>query len=336
MNKFLVLLSIAHLFTGNLRPQDSFQMDVIRPSFLKSGDTIAVVSTARWISEDVYAATAALFSSWGFKTKRSENLFTRQFQLAGDAKQRRQALQDALDDPEVKAIVIARGGYGTVHIIDELDFSHFRKNPKWICGYSDITVLHAHCNSAGIATIHSTMPVSFGVATPEALETLRQALTGELNEICFGQTSSLPNFPTSPLPVLGGNLSVLDSLLGSGSINFQQDHILFIEDVDEMFYHIDRLMMALKRAGVFRFTKAILLGGMTQMKDNTTEFGFETQNPWGHDPRTTVFAIANSLNIPVLEHFPAGHQNDNRAFYLNVPIILNKRGQEWVLTFQQS
>lgn len=311
-------------------------MDAIRPPFLKSGDTIAVVSTARWITEDVYASVESLFASWGFKTKRSENLFLRDFQLAGNAQIRAKALQDAILDPDVNAIVIARGGYGTVHIVDEVDFSPLLEKPKWICGYSDITVLHAHLNSMGISTIHSTMPVSFSVASPEAISTLQHALMGSLNEVVFGENVRDFSPFEKELPVMGGNLSVLDSLLGSSSIRFDRDHILFIEDVDEMYYHIDRLMMALKRAGVLTKSKAILLGGMTQMKDNTPEFGFETANPWGHHPVNTVKSVARDLSIPVLEGFPAGHQNDNRAFYLNVPSKLTPRDGKWVLTFQQS
>jgi muramoyltetrapeptide carboxypeptidase len=319
-----------------LRSQDSFQMDVIRPPFLKSGDTIAVVSTARWITEDVFASVEALFATWGWKTKGSHNLFLRNFQLAGSVEDRIRAFQEALDDPEVSAIIIARGGYGTVHVIDQVDFSSLKTKPKWICGYSDITVLHAHLNSLGMSTIHSTMPVSFSVATPEAISTLKSALMGSLKEVVFGE--NVRDFPPfeKELPVMGGNLSVLDSLLGSSSIHFDRDHILFIEDVDEMYYHIDRLMMALKRAGVLTKAKAILLGGMTQMKDNTPEFGFETANPWGHHPVNTIKSIARDLGIPVLEGFPAGHQNDNRAFYLNVPSKLTIRDGKWVLTFQQS
>lgn len=311
-------------------------MDVIRPSFLKSGDTIAVVSTARWITEDVFASVEALFATWGWKTKGSHNLFLRNFQLAGSVEDRIRAFQEALDDPEVSAIIIARGGYGTVHVIDQVDFSSLKTKPKWICGYSDITVLHAHLNSLGCSTIHATMPVSFGVATPEALESLRLALSGELHEIQFGAAMAGVKLPQQPLPVLGGNLSVLDSLLGSSSIAFHGEYLLFIEDVDEMYYHIDRLLMALKRAGVLNNARGIILGGMTQMKDNTKAFGFDTENPWGQGPEATVHRIAQELNIPVLENFPAGHQNDNRAFYLNVPVLLTERKGQYVLTFQQS
>lgn len=290
------------------------------PPFLKPGDKVALCATARWIDAEALQAAVKLIESWGYLVHVSAQVEQRNFQLAGNAHARTGAMQVLLDDPEISALVVVRGGYGTVHLLDLLDFTAFSKAPKWVCGYSDITALHAHINhNLGVASIHSTMPVSFPHATEEALKTLRDALSGRLNTF---------RFPTSAAPaqvqgtIMGGNMSVLYSLLGSQQ-QLAPEGILFLEDVDEMYYHIDRMMFALKRAGVLSKVKAILLGGFTQMKDNTPEFGFSVNNPWGIEPLNTLRNIATELGIPVIDGFPAGHQNDNRAFFLNAPADLN-------------
>jgi muramoyltetrapeptide carboxypeptidase len=298
-------------------------MSVI-PSYLKPGDTIGIVATARWITKEQLQPALDLLGSWGFRVKTGTYLHKNFFQLAGTDRERTEDFQAMLDDDEVKAILVARGGYGTVHIIDQLDFSAFMKKPKWICGYSDITVIHTHLNTRGIASIHSTMPISFPDATPEALENLRQTLTGELQTIRWQTGGQNAPMTTDTATLIGGNLSVISSLLGSASWGREKNgpFILFLEDVDEMLYHIDRMMMALRRAGILDQVQVIILGGMTQMKDNTTSFGFPSENPWGQSATEIVESVAASLSIPVLTGFPAGHQNDNRAFYLGMPCSL--------------
>jgi muramoyltetrapeptide carboxypeptidase len=264
--------------------------------------------------------------------KVASNVLTPNFQLAGSAQERASGIQELLDDDEVQAIIIARGGYGTVHTIDLLDFSRFEKNPKWIAGYSDITVLHAHLNSLGVSTIHSTMPISFPDATPQALENLRRALFGELTEFASVEESNVAAVSGC---VMGGNLSVLYSLLGSHSWRKTSDVILFIEDVDEMLYHLDRMLWGLYRAGFLSNVKAIVCGGFTQMKDNTKAFGFPADNPWGADERAIIRSIADRLQVPVAFGFPAGHLSDNRAFYLGRMATLQRSGEHPLLSYQQ-
>jgi muramoyltetrapeptide carboxypeptidase len=293
------------------------------PPFLKSGDCIGIAATARWVTNEQLQTAIDRFTSWGLRVKVAPNVHTLHFQLAGNAEQRADGLQSLLDDEEVKAVIIARGGYGTVHTIDLLDFSRFESNPKWIAGYSDITVLHAHLNSRGIATIHSTMPISFPDATEEAIENLRKALFGEL--VSFKSTGEDLFQPVSGV-VMGGNLSVLYSLLGSDSWREIPDVILFIEDVDEMLYHLDRMLWGLYRSGILSNVKAIICGGFTQMKDNTKAFGFPSDNPWGADEYTIIRSIAEKLQVPVAFGFPAGHLSDNRAFYLGRRATLNCEG----------
>ena len=292
------------------------------PPFLKSGDKIGVAATARWITPSQLERARSLFSAQGWELVVAENVFEQDYQLAGNDNRRAMGLQKMLDDPDIRAIIIARGGYGTVRVIDQLDFSKWKKHPSWICGYSDITVLLSHLVKMGYASIHSSMPVSFDDCTEAALTTLCEALTGDLKKIEFKTAVEASVEINGRL--VGGNLSVLYSLLGSVSYPKHDETILFIEDVDEMVYHIDRMMMGLARAGVLAGVKAILVGGLTQMKDNTKGFGFQVDNPFGGDALDMIRRVGESLNIPVISGFPAGHQSDNRAFYIgrNVTITV--------------
>ncbi len=302
------------------------------PPFLKSGDCIGIAATARWVSAEQLQCALDLFSTWGLRVKVASNVLTPNFQLAGSAQERASGLQELLDDDDVQAIIIARGGYGTVHTIDLVDFSRFVKQPKWIAGYSDITVLHTHLNSLGVATIHSTMPISFPDATEQALENLRKALFGELTEFASVEESDVAEVSGC---VIGGNLSVLYSLLGSQSFCKTSDVILFIEDVDEMLYHLDRMLWGLYRAGFLSNVKAIVCGGFTQMKDNTKAFGFPADNPWGANERAIIRSMADRLQVPVAFGFPAGHLSDNRAFYLGQNVTLKTVKGYPVLSYQQ-
>jgi muramoyltetrapeptide carboxypeptidase len=295
------------------------------PPYLKSGDCIGIAATARWVTPEQLQPAIDLFTSWGLRVKVAPHVHSVNFQLAGTDRERSQGLQELLDDNEVQAVIIARGGYGTVHTIDAIDFSRLLEKPKWVAGYSDITVLHAHLNSRGITTIHSTMPISFPDATPEALENLRRSLFGELPSF-----ASLDQVDREFDPVngclMGGNLSVLYSVMGSNSWNAQDDVILFIEDVDEMLYHLDRMLWGMYRGGMLSNVRAIVCGGFTQMKDNTTRFGFPSDNPWGAASVEIIRSMAERLAVPVAFGFPAGHLSDNRAFYLgrNVTLTCNE------------
>ncbi len=294
---------------------------------------MGIAATARWVSAEQLQPALDLFSSWGLRVKVAANVLTPNFQLAGTALQRAAGLQELLDDEDVKAIMIARGGYGTVHTIDSLDFSRYEQNPKWIAGYSDITVLHAHLNSRGIATIHSTMPISFPDATKQALDNLRMALFGELTEFA---STEMADIATVSGCVMGGNLSVLYSLIGSPSWRNTSEVILFIEDVDEMLYHLDRMLWGMLRSDMLLNVKAIVCGGFTQMKDNTKAFGFPSDNPWGEDARAIIQGVAERLQIPVAFGFPAGHLSDNRAFYLGRKAELLVQNGYPTLRYQQS
>ena len=231
-----------------------------------------------------------------------------------------------LDDPAIKAILCARGGYGTVRMIDQLPFDMFCKNPKWIIGYSDITVLHAHVHSNfGIETIHATMPLNFEKNSKTALESLKNALTG---------TSISYQLPPHPFNrkgnakgiLVGGNLSVLYSISGSVSDLKTENKILFLEDLDEYLYHIDRIMMQLKRCGKLENLAGMILGGFTDMNDNDT--------PYGKDALEIISEHVAKFSYPVAFGFPAGHLDDNRALIMGRDAALTVEKERSFLNFK--
>jgi len=282
----------------------------MRPPYLKPGDKIGIVSTARKITAEELQPAVDCFKKEGFEIVFGKNLFNEQNQFSGTDEERTEDFQLMLDNPEIKAILCARGGYGTVRIIDKLDFTAFQKNPKWICGFSDVTVLHSHIEkNFGIETIHSIMPVQLKKlgGESEAAKTLIKSLKGETLDY---------QFPSHPLNrqgnaegiVVGGNLSILYSLLGSISDIDTAGKILFIEDIDEYLYHIDRMMMALKRDGKLEKLKGIIIGGMTDMKDNTI--------PFGKTAEEIITDAVKELDFPVCFNLPAGHIDANCAIYI--------------------
>jgi muramoyltetrapeptide carboxypeptidase len=298
----------------------------MQPAFLQQGDTIGIIATARFITSEQWQYAKGVIESWGLKIKLAENVFTPSFQLAGHVEERTQSFLSLWNDNEVKALLVARGGYGTIHTIDEI--LPFLNDSKWICGYSDVTVLLNACTNKDIACIHSTMPISFEHATPEALENLRCALFGET--FLFNWNEKQIQTGNTEGKIVGGNLSVIYSQLGSPTQLNTEGKILFLEDVDEMLYHIDRMLTALKRAGLFKNITGLILGGFTQMRDNTEEFGFSSNNPWGKSLVEMILEIGLDCNIPVTMGFPAGHLNDNRAFYMgrNAELIVNENSAQ--------
>lgn len=282
---------------------------MIQPNSLQKGDTIGIISTARKISYQELTPAIKKFEDWGLNVHFGRNLFEEFNQFAGTDNQRAADLQEMIDNPDIKAIICARGGYGTVRIIDKINFKPLKKSPKWIVGYSDVTVLHSHLHSQEFETIHATMPINFPEDGSEnqAVNTLYQALfTGKLHyEFTHGKFNKDGHVLA---PVIGGNLSILYSLIGSKSDISTSGKIVFFEDLDEYLYHVDRMMMNLKRNGKFDSPAAILIGGLSDMNDNLIPFGMD------------AYEIANQIladvNCPVFFNFPAGHQPDNRAIIL--------------------
>lgn len=292
------------------------QTKMITPPYLKKGDTVAIVATARKNIDDNLKFAIDLLNSWGLNVKIGSTIGLDLNQLAGTDEQRAKDFQDQLDNSNIKAIWCVRGGYGTVRMIDLLDFTKFKQKPKWIVGFSDVTVLHNHLNTMGFKSIHGIMPVS-SKATEAAKESLRIALFGEKLKY------EIPPHPMNRMgkasgELVGGNLSILYSLMGSPSAINCDDKILFIEDLDEYLYHIDRMMMNLRRNGCLESIKGIIVGSMTKMKDNDI--------PWGKDAYQIIEDVTKKYNIPIVYDFPAGHIQDNRALIMGskISIDINK------------
>ncbi|MBD98373.1 MAG: LD-carboxypeptidase [Verrucomicrobia bacterium] len=293
-------------------------------AFLNEGDQIRIISTARKISQDELTPAIRMLKSWGLKVSLGENIQAVSHQFAGTKAQRQHDLQTALDDPNVKAILCARGGYGTIQLIDELDFTAFRIHPKWLIGYSDITALHNHINqNFGIETLHATMPINFPIDTIEnkSTQSLKDSLFGVNQTYEFeAKSPSLLNFESLEGRLYGGNLSIIYSLTGTSSQLKKENSILFFEDLDEYLYHIDRMLMNLRRAGLFNGCKAVIVGGMSDMNDNTV--------PYGATAEEIIKENLEEYGIPVIFGFPAGHVEPNLALRMGAKVRLeNKNGQ---------
>lgn len=282
----------------------------ITPVSLKKGDRIGIVAPARKITENEIKPAIEIFESWGLNVVTGRYLYGTSHQFSGTDKERTNDMQNMLDDDSIRAIICARGGYGTVRIIDNLNFDRFIKNPKWIVGYSDITVLHSHIQTNyNIETLHATMPVNMDGSSErrEADNSLKKALFGEKLEYHFESgKNSLTGMVHGPLT--GGNLSILYSLTGTPSDISTKGKILFLEDVDEYLYHIDRMIMNLKRSGKLLQAKGILIGGMTDMNDNEVSFGKSAYE--------IIFDNVKDLGIPVCFAFPGGHIKENMTLIM--------------------
>ena len=283
---------------------------MIQPKYLKPGDTIGIIAPARKISPKEVEPAIKTFQAWGLHVKLGLYLFEQLDQFAGNDEMRRKDLQQMLDDPSINAIICARGGYGTIRILDSLDFTNFMKNPKWIIGYSDITIFHTHLQQVlNVCSLHATMPINFpvNITENEAIKSLKKALFGEFITYEF-LTNPFNRIGNMDGEIVGGNLSIIYSLMGSCSEIDTRNKILFIEDLDEYLYHIDRMMMNLKRGGKLSELKGLIIGGMSDMKDNNVPFGMDA-----------IGIIAKSVamyNYPICFDFPAGHIELNQAIIL--------------------
>ena len=304
---------------------------MITPNTLQKGDTIAIVSTARKLKKEELRPALKILESWGLKAVLGKTIGAEENQFAGNEELRAEDFQQMLDNPNIKAIWCARGGYGTVKMIDMLDFSAFQKNPKWIIGYSDVTVLHSHIHNLGIETLHAQMCLDIENKTEEARESIRKVLFEQEYSIAFNVNTYNKTFQQKhqlssiQSKIVGGNLSVLYSLCGSSSAINTDGKILFIEDLDEYLYHIDRMMMNLKRNGVFKNLKALIVGGMTDVHDNRI--------PFGKTAEEIILDAVKDYNYPVFFNFPAGHIKDNQALIFGREVKLISENDQVILNF---
>ncbi|MBX2978352.1 MAG: LD-carboxypeptidase [Flavobacteriales bacterium] len=305
----------------------------ITPPPLRPGDTIAIIPTARAISVEELRDGIALAESWGLKVKLGAGIGRKHFQQAGTAEERATDLQAALNDPDVRAIWCARGGYGTVHLLDHLDLGVLRKDPKWIVGFSDITVLHNALHNLGVASLHAQMPFNIGAKTEESRESLRRAMFGEEIRVASdelrvassaGHSLATRNSPlvtqregTCVGELVGGNLSLLYALRGTPYDIDPKGKILFIEDLDELLYHMDRMVQNLRLAGWFKGLAGLILGGMSDMRDKNPE------DPFGKSAERIIADALGDTTYPVCYGFPAGHIDDNHALVLGTKATLS-------------
>ena len=275
---------------------------MIRPPYLKSGDTVMIVSSARRVTKSEIKPAADLLESWGLQVKYGKNLYKFQNQFSGTDAERTSDFQSALNNKNVQAILFARGGYGTVRIVDQIDFKRFVKNPKWLIGYSDITVLHSHVHKLGIETLHAPMAFNLSKLSVNCLSVLKDSLFGQsLRYTSSKQQASLEKLNrqgTAKGELVGGNLSILYSLAGTASDIDTTGKIL-----DEYLYHVDRMMMNLKRTGKLSNLAGLIVGGMSDMKDN--------EIPFGKTAEEIIQDAVSGYSYPVLYGFPSGHIPNN-------------------------
>lgn len=300
---------------------------MIQPDFLKEGDKIAIVAPAKRMLQGELDEAIALIKSWKLVPVLGKNIYAEYdfgYKYAGTDEVRTEDFQWALDDVEIKAIWCARGGYGSVKIIDELDLTHFKKHPKWIIGYSDITVFHNHFNRLGYQTLHAVTAKKLANTDylPISYQSVYDVLFGK--EIQYdNSTHAYNNLGEVKGELVGGNLSIVCSLLGSESaIINPSDKILFLEDWFENWYAVDRMLMNLKRNGILNQVKGIILGSFTHM--DTEEENPENYNS-AYDPKTyeVIHYFTKNLKIPVAYGFPAGHTGHNVALKMGAKVHLN-------------
>ncbi|WP_246109069.1 S66 peptidase family protein [Seonamhaeicola algicola] len=304
-------------------------LNLTQPPYLKAGDTVAIVAPAGILKNRTAEIESAkkLLKSWGLHAQVGKHIFNQEHHFAGTDDERCEDFQNALNNPNIKAIWCARGGYGSVRILDKLDWSNFKENPKWIIGYSDITAIHNQVHNLGVQSIHAMMCTSLQ-DTPETItetiNTFKYSLFGQpLHYTLKGSKYNKTGSVTAP--IVGGNLTILHTMLGSKTSIDTSGKILFIEEIGEYKYHIDRMLQSLKRAGYFNNCKAVIIGDMTKIKRNTT--------PWGSSIEQLILDVLSEYNFPVVFNMPAGHEKDNRALILGKLATLTVKNEHSTIIF---
>ncbi|MDG1331293.1 MAG: LD-carboxypeptidase [Crocinitomicaceae bacterium] len=294
------------------------------PASLQKGDLIAIVAPAKAIESEHVLFAKSFFEKEGFRVEVSDNCLGSYNYFSGDIAHRLRDFQSELDHPEVKAIICARGGYGCVQLLDRIQWASQLREPKWIVGFSDVTYFHQRMQMHGIASIHGTMPLNFKENSKEALSTLINCLEGKPSEISWERNSYNRIGETSG-KLVGGNLSILYALLGTDDqINFDNT-ILYIEDVGEPIYAIDRMFYAFSKAGVLDKINGLVVGGMTSLSD--------TAVPYGNAYEEVVLSHFEYRKIPIAFDLPAGHIDDNRALVLGKEARLDAGKDDCLLSF---
>ena len=327
--KFGIIFLILFLNNLNLFSQSITNNKLIKPEYLKKGDTVAIVAPSGVLKNyNAYILKAKeLLKSWELEVVIGENVFNDNGHFAGTDNQRSADFQLALDDKAIKAIWCARGGYGAMRVIDNLNFEKYKENPKWIIGYSDITAIHNDLHNNKSESIHGIMCKSLekiDIDNNESISLLKKTLFGEkLSYTIEGNNYNIEGNSNGQL--IGGNLTLLHCLLGSESSIDTDGKILFIEDLGEYLYHIDRMLISLKRSGYFDNCKGLIVGDFTDMRKNTT--------PFGRNLKELILDIVREYDFPVSFGFPAGHGEKNYPMILGREINLEVSKQQSTINF---
>jgi muramoyltetrapeptide carboxypeptidase len=278
------------------------------PPYLKPGDTIGLICPSGFMDPSRFQTCLEQLKGWGYRLKPGKTMSSDSANyFSGSDEERLADLQDMLDDPELAAIFCARGGYGLSRIIDRINFKRFRKHPKWIIGFSDITVLHAHINRRlKIASLHAPMASAFndGGYSEPYVQSLKNALKGKKGKYSTA-LHAFNNIGIASGQLIGGNLTIVAHLTGTGSAYKTKGRILFLEDLGEYLYNIDRMMIQLKRAGVFGDLAGLIIGGFTENKD--------TERPFGKSVYEIIHDHVKEYKYPVCFEFPVSHEKENYA-----------------------
>ncbi|WP_251621011.1 S66 peptidase family protein [Odoribacter lunatus] len=295
---------------------------MLRPSYLQAGDKVALISPAGIIQPETVNHATELLQSWGLIPVPGKHITSQYGYFAGTDKERLEDLQWALDAEDIHAIFCTRGGYGCMRIVEEADYSCFQGNPKWLVGFSDITVLHTKLTSLGIESLHAPMPKSYPKTDKQALEHLKQYLFGHITSY------KLPSHPfnregIARADLTGGNLCLLHCLRSSVIEYPPEDNILFIEDVGENLYAIDRMMQSLKLSGRLKNLQGLIVGGFSDMKGEN----------FGKSAYEIIRETVDEYNYPVCFNFPAGHISNNYPLILGASIELSVEENNVEITF---
>ncbi|MFZ9587135.1 MAG: S66 peptidase family protein [Crocinitomicaceae bacterium] len=286
---------------------------MIIPSKLSEGDLIYITAPAKATDVSSVMFTKEYLEQQGFNVLLSQHCLGSFHYFSGTDEQRAADLQFGIDHPEVKAILCARGGYGCVRIVDQVNWANMLREPRWLIGFSDVTVFHHRLMKLGIQSIHGSMPLNFEKNSPEALHTLLEILRGGL-PVINGPANHSNKLGTGQGTLIGGNLSIVYSLLGTDDRYSFDNTILFIEDLAEQLYHLDRMFYALKKSGALAKIKGLVIGGMTDLED--------TDNPTGFSIEEIVCHHFSFSKIPICFQFPVGHFNDNRSVIIGSEVQL--------------
>ena len=287
----------------------------VAPNFLKKGDIIEILAPAKFILEKDISFAKSFLEELGYQVYIDKSNFISDGIFAGTKSDRTERLQSSLDNKNIKAILFARGGYGALQIIDDLNFTKFVRNPKWLIGFSDITTIICHIQqNFKIQSIHAPMAYNFNFTDKRYLKMLARMLEGKRESVKIKSS----NYDTTGIvegEVIGGNLSILYSLVGSRSLTNLQNQILFIEEVDEYLYHFERMLISLDRCGFLSNISGIIVGQMTSMHDNEIGFGKELNQ--------IVFDITEKYNYPKCFDFPLGHIKENTPIVVGSKVRLS-------------